>query len=118
MILTCPSCGTQYVVKDGAIPPSGRQVRCKACQHSWREFPPAEEQVQEPAAETEPTDPVEAQPAAGTIGDLPEEFAAPDAPADEYADERPEEVEPTSTYERDEPLDEEPSPSPIPPWRR
>ena len=47
MILTCPSCGTQYVVKDGAIPPSGRQVRCKACQHSWREFPPAEEQVQE-----------------------------------------------------------------------
>ena len=40
MILTCPSCGTQYVVKDGAIPPTGRQVRCKACQHSWREFPP------------------------------------------------------------------------------
>ena len=39
MILTCPSCGTQYVVKDGAIPPSGRQVRCKACQHSWREMP-------------------------------------------------------------------------------
>ena len=43
MILTCPSCGTQYVVKDGAIPPSGRQVRCKACQHSWREFPTAAE---------------------------------------------------------------------------
>ena len=39
MILTCPSCGTQYVVKDGAIPPAGRQVRCKACGHSWREFP-------------------------------------------------------------------------------
>ena len=39
MILTCPSCGTQYVVKDGAIPPAGRQVRCKACGHSWREIP-------------------------------------------------------------------------------
>jgi predicted Zn finger-like uncharacterized protein len=115
MILTCPSCGTQYVVKDGAIPPSGRQVRCKACQHSWREFPPAEEQVQELAAEGSPAEAVEAQPAAEPIEDLPEEFAAPDAPADEYADELPEEVEPTTAYERDEPLDGEPSPSPIPP---
>jgi predicted Zn finger-like uncharacterized protein len=115
MILTCPSCGTQYVVKDGAIPPSGRQVRCKACQHSWREFPPAEEQVQELAAEGSPAEAVEAQPAAEPIEDLPEEFAAPDAPADEYADELPEEVEPTTAYERDEPLDGEPSQSPIPP---
>ena len=37
MILTCPSCGTQYVVKDGAIPPEGRQVRCAACKHSWHQ---------------------------------------------------------------------------------
>ena len=37
MILTCPSCGTQYVVKDGAIPPGGRQVRCAACKHSWQQ---------------------------------------------------------------------------------
>ena len=37
MILTCPNCGTQYVVKDGAIPPEGRQVRCAACKHSWHE---------------------------------------------------------------------------------
>ena len=115
MILTCPSCGTQYVVKDGAIPPSGRQVRCKACQHSWREFPPAEEQVQELAAEGSPAEAVEAQPAAERIEDLPEEFAAPNEPADEYADELPEEVEPTTAYERDEPLDGEPSQSPIPP---
>ena len=39
MILTCPSCGTQYVVKDGAIPPEGRQVRCAACKHSWHQGP-------------------------------------------------------------------------------
>jgi predicted Zn finger-like uncharacterized protein len=39
MILTCPSCGTQYVVKDGAIPPQGRQVRCAACKHSWQQMP-------------------------------------------------------------------------------
>jgi len=44
MILTCPDCGTQYVVKDGAIPPQGRQVRCASCKHSWHQDP-------EPAAE-------------------------------------------------------------------
>lgn len=37
MILTCPNCGTQYVVKDGAIPPEGRQVRCASCKHSWHQ---------------------------------------------------------------------------------
>jgi predicted Zn finger-like uncharacterized protein len=41
MILTCPSCGTQYVVKDGAIPPGGRQVRCASCTHSWHQDAPA-----------------------------------------------------------------------------
>ena len=39
MILTCPSCDTQYVVKDGAIPPGGRQVRCASCKHSWHQDP-------------------------------------------------------------------------------
>jgi len=39
MILTCPNCGTQYVVKDGAIPPQGRQVRCASCKHSWHQNP-------------------------------------------------------------------------------
>lgn len=47
MILTCPNCGTQYVVKDGAIPPQGRQVRCASCKHSWHQDP-------EEAAQAEP----------------------------------------------------------------
>src|SRR5206468_6526683 len=41
MILTCPNCATQYVVKDGAIPPQGRQVRCANCKHSWHQDPDA-----------------------------------------------------------------------------
>ena len=61
MILTCPSCGTQYVVKDGAIPPSGRQVRCKACQHSWREFPPPAAEPEEPSAKDGALSPGEEQ---------------------------------------------------------
>ena len=39
MILTCPECSTKYVVKDGAIPPGGRQVRCAACKASWHQDP-------------------------------------------------------------------------------
>jgi predicted Zn finger-like uncharacterized protein len=37
MILTCPNCGTQYMVKDDAIPAGGRQVRCASCKHSWHQ---------------------------------------------------------------------------------
>ena len=56
MILTCPSCGTQYVVKDGAIPPQGRQVRCAACKHSWHQEPePAGELQLGPEAEADET---------------------------------------------------------------
>src|SRR5207253_2289947 len=52
MILTCPNCGTQYVVKDGAIPPQGRQVRCAACKHSWHQDPEAS--PVEPESELQP----------------------------------------------------------------
>jgi predicted Zn finger-like uncharacterized protein len=45
MIVTCPSCGTQYSVKDGAIPAQGRKVRCASCGESWHQDPEA------PAAE-------------------------------------------------------------------
>jgi predicted Zn finger-like uncharacterized protein len=48
MILTCPSCGTQYVVKDGAIPPGGRQVRCASCKHSWHQNPEETSEAEPP----------------------------------------------------------------------
>ena len=45
MILTCPACSIKYVVKDGAIPPAGRQVRCASCKHSWHQDPDASDAV-------------------------------------------------------------------------
>lgn len=56
MILTCPNCGTQYVVKDGAIPPQGRQVRCASCKHSWHQDPEVAtaEPEPQPALDSEP----------------------------------------------------------------
>jgi predicted Zn finger-like uncharacterized protein len=75
MILTCPACDTKYVVKDDAIPPGGRQVRCASCKHSWHQDPetlvlqaeaapeaglgvapppPAPEAVEQPLAEVPP----------------------------------------------------------------
>jgi predicted Zn finger-like uncharacterized protein len=58
MILTCPNCGTQYVVKDSAIPPHGRQVRCASCKHSWHQDPEA-------APEAAPQSAAAPQPGAG-----------------------------------------------------
>ena len=71
MILTCPSCGTQYVVKDDAIPPGGRQVRCASCKHSWH-------QDQEESVEPEPQ--MDSAPEA--LSEEPEEQAEA-APRDE-----------------------------------
>ena len=115
MILTCPSCGTQYVVKDGAIPPAGRQVRCKACGHSWREIPEgpaADEPAEVPFEAPVPQDPVpeEAAAEAGYSEAGAAEGPAEDAtPGEEYAGYG------ESLTEEVEPLAEAPSPLPIPP---
>ena len=81
MILTCPSCGTQYVVKDGAIPPGGRQVRCASCKHSWHQDP-------DDAAETSTAD---ESPIAEPVDESPEEAAVsvPEAPVEEVGPDEP-----------------------------
>ena len=66
MILTCPSCGTQYVVKDGAIPPEGRQVRCASCKHSWHQDPEQSAEATEESQAVEQRPEVVEEPAAET----------------------------------------------------
>lgn len=82
MILTCPECGTSYVVKDGAIPPGGRRVRCASCKHSWHQAAEGEDAAAgEAAYEEGPGD----QPAV----EAPAPEVWPAAPEQPGADEPP-----------------------------
>jgi len=36
MILSCPSCATQYAIDEAQLGPAGRTVRCSACKATWR----------------------------------------------------------------------------------
>jgi len=72
MILTCPSCATSYFTPDGAIPPSGRKVRCQSCAHVW--LATAEEPLELTAA---------ASPPAEIRSFEPDPVVAPETPAPE-----------------------------------
>jgi len=72
MILTCPSCATSYFTPDGAIPPTGRKVRCQSCAHVWL------------ATNEEPLDLTAETPATVEAGSVEEAPAvAPETPAPE-----------------------------------
>ena len=39
MIIQCESCSRKFVVKDSAIPKTGRTVKCGYCSVSWHQMP-------------------------------------------------------------------------------
>ena len=107
MILSCPACQTRYVIKDGAIPPGGRQVRCASCKHSWHQDPEAgdepdgEEQSIAEAAMIEPRTGPEAEERAYQETVIAEEMDAPGESDTEALDDLPE-SEPALPPERDQ----------------
>lgn len=110
MILSCPSCGTQYAVKDGAIPPAGRQVRCASCKHSWHQDPESAAPTEQAAPAEEEDGPADDE----TIAEasLIEPRSGPEAEqrayAESLADEEASNAPPAARheYERMEPSDE------------
>ena len=94
MILTCPNCGTQYVVKDDAIPPEGRQVRCAACKHSWHQDAALAAELT-PAGEIEPAEEAQSSPKTAPAGDTVQ-------PADEESFAEATNIEPRSGPEAEE----------------
>ena len=77
MILTCPACDTKYVVKDGAIPPAGRQVRCASCKHSWHQEPePALAEQESVAVDFGGPPPADPDLAAEPAAEIPEQAEA------------------------------------------
>lgn len=111
MILTCPACDTKYVVKDGAIPPGGRQVRCAACKHSWHQDPETvagsepEEQSLTDAAMIEPRSGPEAEERAYQEAMLEDQPAGPVSDDLDVAAAPPETIgdsEPATPPERDQ----------------
>jgi predicted Zn finger-like uncharacterized protein len=66
MIITCPSCSAKFSVPTGAIPPSGRKVRCAKCSHTWH-FSPSD--APEPEVTVATPAPVPQMPAAAAAHD-------------------------------------------------
>ena len=132
MILTCPACSTKYVVKDGAIPPAGRQVRCASCKHSWHQDPesgaaPTSEPVQPSHSDVAESAPAVVEQPAFRTTDTPNPLdqivtEVPPAPAPPpLTDDRQwQQVEPASAWDDPAPMVEpvsepiaEPAPEPL-----
>jgi len=73
MIISCPSCGTQFGVDESRLAPGGTKVRCSKCSHVWRvERAPAEPVAEQPSPAIGDALPADESPAALRVPEKPE----------------------------------------------
>ena len=68
MRLICPNCGAEYAVADDVIPPTGRDVQCSNCSHTWFETPGASAAEGQPPRRSERPAPA----TGGTVAPAPQ----------------------------------------------
>lgn len=84
MILSCPECRTRYVVPDSAVGPSGRQVRCAACRHSWFQEPTPLDLPERPSIDAGAGEPAQSFTPPPVIANRAPIEPAPDFVPDDY----------------------------------
>jgi len=82
MIISCPACGTRYVVPETAIGLEGRTVRCAKCKHSWFQDPKpldVEDAVEPEPVAAAPPPPTQPRPAPPRVPEAYEREPTPTA---------------------------------------
>jgi predicted Zn finger-like uncharacterized protein len=102
MLITCPNCAARYLVADTVIGPSGRRVRCAACQQVWHQTAGAQDAKRDIVRASDPVPPTSFFPSDGAPPPSPpkaqesepeavarDDTAADDSPPFKRAPQRP-----------------------------